>query len=451
MAEEPKTVLRLAGRTVKAPSPELVAELATGIGDAQLSEQRRAFHKLAELGWQERRTSKAIVRSLAELGYAVTAGDAFLKGARLLGWDRPTETPGTGCVAELDTGRPGPVVCVRVDIDALPIDEAATPHRPAQEGWASETRGVMHACGHDGHIAIGLGLARVLAPVITSRGAGRLRLLFQPAEEGVRGGRAVVDAGWMQDVDLLLGFHIGFGVPSRTIAVGVRGFLATQKWRIALTGRAAHAGKAPEQGRNALLAACQISLALHALIQSSAPGLRLNVGRLQAGRALNIVADQAEMLVELRAERSSDLEQLAARARRLIEGIAAGAELQCSIELIGEAAEWANPPELVNFAEAVARSTRSFEDALTDHVFGASEDATLLARAVAARGGIAGYFVLGADLKADHHTPDFDFDEEVLSSGVRMLSAVVASAMAAEPIPISGSRSTNARANRKNR
>jgi aminobenzoyl-glutamate utilization protein A len=253
----------------------------------------------------------------------------------------------------------------------------------------------------------------------------------------------------MRDVDLLLGFHIGFGVPARTIAVGVRGFLATQKWRVRLAGRAAHAGKAPEQGRNALLAACQICLGLHALAQSSAPGLRLNVGRLQAGRALNIIADQAEMLVELRAERSSHLDELAARARRLIEGIATGAELRHSIELIGEATEWANPSELVNFAAAVAKSTRSFEEVMTDHVFGASEDATLLNRAVAARGGLAGYFLLGANLKADHHTAEFDFDEEVLSRGVRMLSAVVASAMTAEPNPVSAPRSTNARANRK--
>jgi aminobenzoyl-glutamate utilization protein A len=451
MAEEPGRVLRLAGRSVKAPSSGLVAELAADVGERQLCEDRRAFHKLAELGWHERRTSQAIVRRLAELGYTVTAGDAFLKGARLLGWDRPAERPGTGCIAELDTGRPGPVVCVRVDIDALPIDEAAAPHRPTEEGWASEARGVMHACGHDGHIAIGLGLARVLAPIVTSRGTGRLRLVFQPAEEGVRGGRAVVDAGWMRDVDLLLGFHIGFGVPAGTIAVGVSGFLATQKWRVRLTGRAAHAGKAPEQGRNALLGACQITLALHALAQSSAPGLRVNVGRLQAGRALNIVPDQAEMLVELRAERSSDLDELAARARRLIEGIATGAELRYSIELIGEAAEWANPPELVNFAAAVAKATRSFEALMTDHIFGASEDATLLARAVADRGGLAGYFLLGADLKADHHTPDFDFDEEVLSRGVRMLSGVVASAMTVEPNAISAPRSMNARANRKSK
>jgi aminobenzoyl-glutamate utilization protein A len=437
MAEEDGAVFRLAGRVLSLPSPELLGELAAGVRDgaAQLSEDRRAFHKLAELGWQERRTSKAIVRRLTALGFTVTSGDAFLEGIRLLGLEPNAARPETGCAAELDTGRPGPVVCVRVDIDALPIEEATAPHRPTAEGWASHTPGVMHACGHDGHIAIGLGLTRVLAPLITRRGAGRLRLLFQPAEEGVRGGRAVVDAGWMRDVDLLLGFHIGFGVPSRTIAVGVRGFLATEKWRIRLTGRAAHAGKAPEHGRNALLAACQMTLGLHALAQSSVPGLRVNVGRLHAGRALNIVADQAEMLVELRAERSVDLHDLSARARRVVEGIASAAEVDHSIELIGEAAEWANPPQLVAFAEAVVKRSNSFENILTDHFFGASEDASLLARAVSDRGGLAGYFLLGANLKADHHTPDFDFDEEVLTRGVLMLSTMVATAMAGDMFP----------------
>ena len=276
----------------------------------------------------------------------------------------------------------------------------------------------MHACGHDGHIAIGLGVASVLAPLVRESGAGRLRLLFQPAEEGVRGGRALVDAGWVGDVDLLLGFHIGFGVPAGTIAVGVRGFLATEKLRVRLTGRAAHAGKAPERGRNALIGACQIALGLHALAQSSAPGLRVNVGRLEAGRALNIVADQAELLVELRAERSDDLRDLSLRARRLIEGIAASGELGHFIELIGEAADWANPAALVAWAGEIARRSGAFERVLEDHVFGASEDATLLARAVAARGGQAGYFLLGANLNSDHHTPEFDFDEEVLSRGV---------------------------------
>jgi len=424
-------MLELGERKVGLPGDLLLQELRRRVAEAsvKLIEDRRRFHALAELGWRERQTTAEIAERLSALGYAVTAGGEFLKDARLLGVEPDAERPQTGCAAELACGGEGPLVCLRIDIDALPIVEAASPHRPTAEGWASRTTGVMHACGHDGHVAIGLGVARVLAPLVAQAGAGRLRLLFQPAEEGVRGGRALVDAGWVRDADLLLGFHIGFGVPPGTVAVGVRGFLATEKLRIRLTGRAAHAGKAPERGRNALLGACQIALGLHGLAQSSAPGLRVNVGRLEAGRAFNIVADQAELLVELRAERSETLRDLSERARRLVEGIATAGELGSSIELIGEAAEWSNPAPLASWAGEIARRSRAFDRILEDHLFGASEDATLLARAVAERGGQAGYFVLGAGLSADHHTPEFDFDEEVLARGVLMLSAMAATAL----------------------
>jgi aminobenzoyl-glutamate utilization protein A len=427
VAEE-ESGIALGSGQLRLPLQPLMGELRAGTAElaAELVADRRRFHSLAELGWRERKTTEAIVERVSELGYSVTSGRTFLKDAVLLGIDPEAERPQTGCAAELDSGRPGPTVCVRVDIDALPILEAPAPHRPTAEGWASAAPGVMHACGHDGHVAIGLGLARILAPLVRRQGSGRLRLLFQPAEEGVRGGRALVDAGWVEDVDLLLGFHIGFGVPAGTVAVGVRGFLATEKLRVRLQGRAAHAGKAPEMGRNALLGACQIALGLHALAQSSAPGLRVNVGRLEAGRTLNVVADHAELLVELRAERTDDLRNLAERARRLIEGIAGAGELGHSIELIGEAAEWSNPPSLARWAGEVAIASGAFDSAVSDHVFGASEDATLLARAVAERGGLAGYFVLGAKLSADHHTPEFDFDEEVLQRGALMLSALAA-------------------------
>src|SRR5688500_17638942 len=240
--------LDLRGQRIGAPAHELIGKLQAGAAglSQKLVEDRRRFHALAELGWRERKTTDAIVERLAALGFSVASGREFLKDAPLLGTEPGAERPQTGCAAELDGGRPGPTVCLRVDIDALPITEAPAPHRPSADGWASAAPGVMHACGHDGHVAIGLGIASLLSPLVRDNGAGRLRMLFQPAEEGVRGGRALVDAGWVHDVDLLLGFHIGFGVPAGTVAVGVRGFLATEKLRVRLQGRAAHAGKAPE-------------------------------------------------------------------------------------------------------------------------------------------------------------------------------------------------------------
>jgi aminobenzoyl-glutamate utilization protein A len=319
-------------------------------------------------------------------------------------------------------------VCLRVDIDALPIQEAAADHRPASEGWVSTAPFVMHACGHDGHIAIGLGVAHILQPLLGDA-AGKLLILFQPAEEGGRGARAVVDAGWMADVDLFLAIHIGLGVPSGSLALNLDGFLATRKFTVQFSGRAAHAGKSPEQGRNALLAACQATLGLHSLAQSSEPGIRINVGTLQAGKTLNVVPDEAVLEFEIRAAEMPALHSLDMRCRRMIEASAAAYEVTTSIELRGEASDWRNPSKIVDWAKSANSKLGAFPNILDAHSFGASEDATLLASAVADRGGTAGIFVLGSDIADGHHTPHFNFDETVLTRGTLLLSGLIAAAL----------------------
>jgi aminobenzoyl-glutamate utilization protein A len=391
-----------------------------------LAADRRRLHAQPELGWEEKETTAFIARRLNDLGYQVRAGTGFLGDARRLG-QGPHAVAETGCVAEIDGAQPGPTVVVRADIDALPITEAAD-GRPGAEGWASEREGVMHACGHDGHIAIGLGVARLVAE---RRGeiAGRFRLLFQPAEEGARGARSVVDAGWLRDADVLFGYHIGLGVPTGSLALGVRGFLASKKIKVRLTGRPAHAGNAPEQGRNALVGACHIVLSLQALAQSSRPGVRVNVGILNSGRALNVVPDSAELAFELRAGGQRDLDELADRASEVVKGIALAHDLRCAFEIIGEAAAWTNPQEIADWADDVAARSGLFAKRLMQHEFGASEDATLMLQAVAARGGIGGYFILGSDLASAHHTASFDFDESVLSSGAAFVAALALSAL----------------------
>ncbi len=394
-----------------------------------LVEDRRYLHARPELGWEEQETTAFVARRLTELGYAVRAGSDFLGAAPRLGQSAHSTTE-TGCVAEISGARPGPTVVIRIDLDALPIAEAAD-SLPATGGWASQRSGVMHACGHDGHVAIGLGIALLLAER-AGEFAGRLRLLFQPAEEGARGARSVVEAGWLKDADVLLGFHIGLGVPTGSLALGVQGFLASKKFRLRLTGRPAHAGVAPEQGRNALIGACQIVLALQSLAQSSRPNVRVNVGVMNAGRALNVVPDNAELAYELRAGAQEDLDALVERASETVEGIARAHGLQYAVDLIGEAAAWANPPDVASWAHEVAQRADLFPNHLMQHEFGASEDATLMLRAVADRGGLGGYFVLGSDLASGHHTANFDFDEGVLSSGAAFIAALAVSALRAD-------------------
>jgi aminobenzoyl-glutamate utilization protein A len=229
---------------------------------------------------------------------------------------------------------------------------------------------------------------------------------------------------------LLLAFHIGLGVPSGAVALGTSGFLATRKYRAVMTGRPAHAGQAPEQGRNALVAACQAVLGLHTLAQSSAPGVRVNVGTLRAGSALNVVAHHAEFGFELRAERQATLDELTLRALTLLDGIAAAHDIAVETLLCGEATDWANPTELTEWAHNVAVAGGIFAQHRLQHGFGASDDATLMMQAVAGQGGHAAYFVFGADLTSGHHTPTFDFDENVLVDGTALLTALAGTMLA---------------------
>lgn len=413
--------------TLPAPNPALVRSVAEQAQALipQLVQWRRHLHTHPELGWQEAATTAYVARHVEALGFDIKTGAPVI-GSKTLG--APAEGPAhTGCIAELHFDRPGPTVAIRADLDALPIHEVDTQgqgHRPAEEGWHSQHTGVMHACGHDGHLAIALGIAQIIATQ-KAHLCGTLRLIFQPAEEGTRGARAIVEQGWLDDVDVFLGFHIGLGVPSDTVALDPVGFLATRKYSVTYHGAPAHAGRAPETGRNALLGACQATLGLHALAQSGQPGIRVNVGTMHAGQALNIVPDEARFGVELRAERQHDLDALDPRVQALITGTAAAHQLEADIRLIGEARDWENPADMVAWAREVAQCSGAFRDTVSRYDVRVSEDATLMTHAVAARGGKAAYMVLGADLPSGHHTAEFDFDEGVLGKGVALVGGMV--------------------------
>ncbi len=219
----------------------------------------------------------------------------------------------TAVVAELAGDRPGPTVALRFDMDALPLVESADPrHFPTANGFRSAYEGVMHACGHDGHVAIGIALAGLLAD---RRFPGRVRLLFQPAEEGVRGARAMAAAGAVDGVDVFYATHLGMGLPVAAVAAATTGRFATGKFVARFTGRAAHASGSPESGRNALIAAATAALNVQALPRFAAADTRVNVGRLVAGTAANIVPAQAELAFEVRSTDSAVLAELARRGR----------------------------------------------------------------------------------------------------------------------------------------
>jgi len=251
---------------------------------------RRDIHRHPELGFTEMRTAALVAERLTKLGFAVRIGPEVMQADSMLGvpnadtlQSRATELRGdnmaapwlnrmpggqTGIVAEL-TRSDGPISAYRCDMDALPLAEAnEAGHKPADEHYVSERAGVHHACGHDGHTAIGLGFAEWLAAT-ESDWSGTVKLLFQPAEEGGRGALPMADAGVVDDADWFFAAHLGVGLPSRQIATATHGMLNSTKLDVKFTGAPAHAGANPEDGRNALLASATAILNLHAISRVS--------------------------------------------------------------------------------------------------------------------------------------------------------------------------------------
>lgn len=201
----------------------------------QLRQWRRMFHQLPEPGWSEFITTARLIEMLRAMGYRVLPGAAFLSREHIQGRNEEEVAQGlararafpveaallaemealTGCVALLETGGPGPTIALRFDIDCVAVHESEAPqHRPQAAGFASRHPGCMHACGHDGHMTIGLGVAQTLY-ALRDRLCGTVKLLFQPAEEGVRGAKPVAEGGILDDVDYFLSAHIGMGGSQR--------------------------------------------------------------------------------------------------------------------------------------------------------------------------------------------------------------------------------------------
>ncbi|HDX4048758.1 TPA: M20 family metallo-hydrolase [Enterobacter soli] len=411
----------------------------------QLTAWRRDFHHFAESGWVEFRTAAKVAEILDHLGYELAMGRDVVDAESRMGlpdaqtlakefsrareqgapekWLAAFEGGFTGIVATLRTGRPGPTLAFRVDMDALDLSEALDEsHRPFRDGFASCNPGMMHACGHDGHTTIGLGLAQVLKQHEAQLN-GTIRLIFQPAEEGTRGARAMVAAGALDGVDYFTAVHIGTGVPAGTVICGSDNFMATTKFDVRFTGVAAHAGGKPEEGRNALLAAAQAALALHSIAPHSEGASRVNVGVMQAGSGRNVVPASALLKVETRGESETINQYVFDRAQSVIAGAAALYGVSAETHLMGAATSSAPSPAWVNYLREQAEQVTGVLHAIDKVKAPAgSEDATLMMARVQQNGGLASYMVFGTDLSAGHHNEKFDFDEEIMNVAVETLA-----------------------------
>ena len=412
---------------------------------------RRDFHRFPETGWLEMRTSAIIAQRLKTLGYTVLTGrQVCCESARMgvpgqsvlqahvqrvlaqgVSPDALTDDLRegyTGVVGILDCG-PGPVIALRFDIDALGMVEcAANTHRPTCEGFVSENSGMMHACGHDGHAAIGLGVAQVLMQ-IKDQLHGTVKLLFQPGEEGARGAAAMVAQGHLDHVDYFIGTHIApdDSADDGDVTPGTYGSLATTKLDVIFKGEAAHAGGFPEKGKNALVAAACAVMALQAIPRHSGGQSRINVGTLHAGTGRNVIADTAVLQLEVRGETTEINQYMAQSAAAACNGAAIMQGCTCEMIKVGEAEGQHSDCDFIARIATLVRT--KLPDLTVSSVENAqnwgSEDISIMMNRVQSTGGKATYMRVMTPVASAQHTVAFDFDERVLTKSIRVFSAIV--------------------------
>ena len=409
---------------------------------------RRDFHKYAESGWFEMRTSSIIARKLTDLGYEVLTGedvcdrdarmgvadqatlDAQYERAVAQGAD-PEFVPATkdgmtGVIGILRCGE-GPTVALRFDIDALGVIESEeADQRPFAEGWNSVNRGMMHACGHDGHATVGLGVAKVLMDIKESL-HGTVKLIFQPAEEGVRGAKAIVEKGHLNGVDYVLGTHVTGNqkYPGMMAFPGSRDSFATSKYDVVFHGKSAHAGGAPNQGDNAMLAAATAVLNLQAIPRHQGGATRINVGKLVAGSGRNVICDEAFMEIEVRGATTELNQYVENYALRILENAAAMHGCTMEYKLMGAAESLVSDKPLAQRLRQVwdkAGFPMPEEDMM---ILSGSEDYSYMMNAVQKQGGQATFFRALTETYAVSHNRRYDFDEVFLENGVKLFCTAV--------------------------
>jgi len=425
---------------------EKIDEIASEI-EQKVINYRRDFHKYPETGWIEFRTASKVAGILAKLGYELKMGKEVISKEDRMGlpsekifkkeFERAKDQGAdlkyidnfeggfTGLVGILKNG-PGPTIAFRFDIDGVDVSETNNrDHQPVEEGFKSKNEGAMHACGHDGHTAIGLGLAEVLMK-IKDEFSGTIKLIFQPAEEGVRGARSMAKAGVVEDVDYLIGLHLGLGVDNSEVYAGTKGFLATSKFDAYFDGEPAHAGAQPELGNNALLAAANAVSNLYAISRHSQGVTRINVGKLNAGSGRNVIPAKAHLVIETRGETSELNNYMYNQAQKVLKNSTQMYDVDFELKSMGGAESGKSDPELQNRIKSTADKLTDFNKVYEETAtLGGSEDFTYFMKDVQKNGGLTTFIILGTKLKGAHHKANFDFDERSLVKGVKLLSNLV--------------------------
>ncbi|MEY2978868.1 MAG: M20 metallopeptidase family protein [Prochlorotrichaceae cyanobacterium] len=385
------------------PTPQIQLRVRPSIAalQEQLVRWRRQFHQYPELGFQEHQTAAFIHDRLQEWGIDHEVGVAE-----------------TGVVATIPGQHPGKVLAIRADMDGLPVQELnEAPYR-------SQIPGQMHACGHDGHVAIALGTAYYLSQNPDFRGT--VKLIFQPAEEGPGGAKPMIEAGVLQNptVDAIVGLHLWNNLPLGT--VGVRSgplMAAVESFEVTLQGRGGH-GAMPHQTVDAIVVGAQVVNALQAIVSRNVDPVQsavVTVGAFNAGQKTNIIADQAHLKGTVRYFNPQYEGFFAKRIEGTIAGIcqAHGASYQLNYQPLYP--PLINDDRMTHFIRSVAESVLETPAGIVpDCQTMGGEDMSFFLQAVPGCYFFLGTANLSLGLSHPHHHPRFDFDETALAWGVEL-------------------------------
>jgi amidohydrolase len=368
----------------------------------QLVEWRRHLHQRPELGFKEQLTAQLIAQKLQEWGIEHQTGIAQ-----------------TGIVATIPSNRPGPVLAIRADMDALPVqEENDVPYRSMHDG-------VMHACGHDGHTAIALGTAYYLSQHRDDF-AGTVKFIFQPAEEGPGGAKPMVEAGVLKnpDVDAIIGLHLWNNLPLGTVGVRSGALMAAVEcFKCTILGKGGH-GAMPHQTVDSVVVSAQIVNALQTIVARNVDPIEsavVTVGELHAGTAQNVIAGTARMSGTVRYFNPKLEGYFGKRLEQVIAGVCQSQGASYELDY------WHLYPPVINDVK-IAELVRSVASEVIETPAGivpecqtmGGEDMAFFLQAVPGC-----YFFLGSanptkDLAYPHHHPRFDFDETALGMGVEI-------------------------------
>jgi amidohydrolase len=378
-------------------------ELAQSLKEETIA-QRRDFHRHPELGFQEHRTSKIVADAMRALALNVETGVAQ-----------------TGVVARLDGVRSGPVVLMRFDIDALPIQEAN------EVPYASTNPGVMHACGHDGHTAVGMTVAKILTS-LRDQMAGRIKFVFQPAEEGLGGAEGMVKDGVLADPepDYALAFHLWNERPVGWIGLTPGPLMAgAELFEITITGVGGH-GAIPQEATDPVLTAAHVIVGLQSVISRNVDPLQsavLSVTKIRAGETFNVIPEQASICGTIRTFLPEVRSRVLQRVEEITSGISTAMGCSAEIELQKLTPPVVNDPELTNTVISVAEEMFPKATLCMSETSMTSEDMAFMMQTVPGC-----YMLMGSSnpkkgLDKSHHNPQFDFDETVLPQAAALLAA----------------------------